>query len=105
MTNTIKLPREMDEDLWYIVGHALGAASPEQCERAAPLWKKLVARADRDAEREASRKALNPPVDEWKNALEISNLSDIHEAIVNALEDPTEDNIVCLIRDVIRISK
>lgn len=47
--DTITLPREMDEDLWYIVGKALGAESPEQCSRAAPLWNKLVARADRDA--------------------------------------------------------
>ena len=49
--NKIVLPREMDEDLWYIVGGSMGAASPEQCERAKPLWAKLVERADRDAEK------------------------------------------------------
>ena len=47
----IALPREMDEDLYYIVGGAMGAQSPEQCERATVLWDKLVARADRDAQR------------------------------------------------------
>lgn len=50
---TITLPREMDEDLWYIVGGALGAQSPEQCNRAEPLWDKLVQRADSDAKRKA----------------------------------------------------
>ncbi len=46
--NTISLPREMDEDLYYIVGGAMGAESPEQCGRADSLWKKLVSRADYD---------------------------------------------------------
>lgn len=45
----IVLPRKMDEDLYYIVGRALGAQSPEQCARADGLWDKLVSRADRDA--------------------------------------------------------
>jgi hypothetical protein len=45
----ITLPREMDEDLYYTVGSALGAQSPDQCGRADSLWKKLVARADSDA--------------------------------------------------------
>lgn len=55
----ITLPREMDEDLWYIVGGALGAESPEQCSRASPLWKKLVDRADRDAKRRNSNIEVN----------------------------------------------
>lgn len=45
----ISLPRAIDEDLYYIVGGAMGAQSPEQCDRADGLWDKLVARADRDA--------------------------------------------------------
>lgn len=44
----IILPRVMDEDLWYRVGSALGAQSPEQCGRAQPLWDVLVKRADAD---------------------------------------------------------
>lgn len=48
---TITLPRVMDEDFWYLVGGALGAQSPEQCDRAEPLWNKLVQRADYDANR------------------------------------------------------
>ena len=45
----ITLPRELDEDLYYIVGSAMGAESPEQCGRAAELWEKLVRRSDSDA--------------------------------------------------------
>ena len=51
----IILPREMDEDLWYLVGGALGAESPEQCARAAQLWNKLVKRADADKARSLNR--------------------------------------------------
>ena len=47
--DVITLPREMDEDLYYIVGGVMGAQSPEQCGRADSFWDKLVARADRDA--------------------------------------------------------
>ncbi len=47
-TKFIVLPRELDEDLYYMVGGALGAESPEQCGRADPLWEKLVKRSDSD---------------------------------------------------------
>jgi len=46
---TITLPREMDEDFYYMIGSAMGAESPAQCGRADQLWKKIVARADEDA--------------------------------------------------------
>lgn len=47
--DAIVLPRKMDEDLYYVVGGAMGAQSPEQCARADVLWDKLVARSDRDS--------------------------------------------------------
>ena len=62
MTDTITLPREMDEDLWYLVGGALGAESPEQCARAAPFWKRLVTRADND---KAFKAKYKKPVSLW----------------------------------------
>lgn len=52
----IVLPRKMDEDLYYLVGGALGAQSPEQCGRADPFWAKLVSRADAEATAERARR-------------------------------------------------
>ena len=45
---TITLPREMDDDLHYIVGRAMGVAAGP-CKEAYLLWQHLVDRANADA--------------------------------------------------------
>jgi len=59
---TITLPREMDEHLYYIVGGAMGAESPDQCRRADRLWKQLVAYSDPAAPAKASMKYKLKPL-------------------------------------------
>lgn len=78
---TISLPRDMDEDLYYTVGSAMGAQSPDQCERADGLWCKLVARADRD-------KARQPPPPAEVPLLSDDDINDIWMIAREANEYP-----------------
>lgn len=67
----IILPRVMDEDLWYRVGSALGAQSPEQCGRAQPLWDVLVKRAD--ADKACSLNRMRTEFETWAKSKELED--------------------------------
>lgn len=51
------------------------------------------------------RHKVDRPEVEWAEALLVSELPHIDEALRNFLADPTEDNAVCLVRDILQFGR
>jgi len=78
----------MDEHLYYIVGGAMGAESPDQCRRADRLWKQLVAYSDPAAPAKASMKyKLKPGIVDVIDAMQWDGTRTGVQAIQTALHN------------------